>query len=92
MGTERPVLDASAGMLDIVPTRPLLGFMLVWARTCLGLYNTVCSYALIRVDLSDATARQVAVSPNEVPVAVSPDNQRIALATASGIYVKSLAP
>jgi hypothetical protein len=91
-GAERPVLDASAGMIDIVPTRPLLGFMLVWARTCLGLYNTVCSYALIRVDLADATARQVAVSPNEVPVAVSPDNLRIALATASGIYVKSLAP
>ena len=90
-GTTRPVLDASAGMIDIVPTPPVLGFMLVWARTCLGLYNTVCSYSLMRVDLTAGMARTVAVSANEVPVAVSPDNQSIAIAAPSGIYVKSLA-
>jgi hypothetical protein len=89
-GTTRPVLDASAGMIDIVPTPPVLGFMLVWARTCLGLYNTVCSYSLIRVDLTDATARTVAVSASELPVAVSPDYRRVAIAASSGIYVKSL--
>ena len=90
-GAVRPVLDASAGMIDIVPTPPVLGFMLVWARTCLGLYNTVCSYSLIRVDLANATAATVAVAGSEFPVAVSPDNQRIAIAASSGIYVKSLA-
>jgi hypothetical protein len=91
-GDELPILDASAGMIDIVPTRPVLGFMLVWARTCLGLYNTVCSYSLIRVDLTDGSTRVTAVSPTEVPVAVSPDYQRVALAAPGGIYVKSLAP
>jgi len=85
-------------MIDIVPTPPVLGFMLVWARTCLGLYNTVCSYSLIRLDLADGTAREVAVSRNvtvsatEIPVAVSPDYQRVAIAQPGGIYVKSLAP
>jgi hypothetical protein len=90
-GTQRQVLDASAGKIDIVSTPPVLGFMLVWARTCLGLYNTVCSYSLLRVDLTDATARTVAVAAHEYPVAVSPDNQRIAIAGPAGIYVKSLA-
>jgi len=89
-GVERPVLDASAGMIDIVSIPPVLGFMLVWARTCLGLYNTVCSYALMRVDLTDATARTVAVSASELPVAVSPDYQSVAIAATNGIYVKSL--
>jgi len=90
-GTIRPVLDASAGLIDIVSTPPVFGFMLVWARTCLGLYNTVCSYSLMRVDLTDGTARTVAVSASELPVAVSPDYQHIALAASGGIYIKSLA-
>jgi hypothetical protein len=89
-GAQRQVLDASAGKIDIVSTPPVLGFMLVWARTCLGLYNTVCSYSLLRVDLTDGTARTVAVAAHEYPVAVSPDNQRIAIASPTGIYVKSL--
>jgi hypothetical protein len=89
-GAQRQVLDASAGKIDIVSTPPVLGFMLVWARTCLGLYNTVCSYSLLRVDLADGTARTVAVAAREYPVAVAPDNQRIAIATPKGIYVKSL--
>jgi hypothetical protein len=89
-GSQRQVLDASAGKIDIVSTPPVLGFMLVWARNCLGLYNTVCSYSLLRVDLTDATARTVAVAAHEYPVAVSPDNQRIAIASPTGIYVKSL--
>jgi hypothetical protein len=89
-GSQRQVLYASAGKIDIVSTPPVLGFMLVWARTCLGLYNTVCSYSLLRVDLTDGTARTVAVAAREYPVAVSPDNQSIAIATPSGIYIKSL--
>jgi hypothetical protein len=89
-GAQRQVLDASAGKIDIVSAPPVLGFMLVWARTCLGLYNTVCSYSLLRVDLTDGTARPVAVAAHEYPVAVSPDNQRIAIASPTGIYVKSL--
>lgn len=89
-GAQRQVLDASAGEIDMVSTPPVLGFMLVWARDCLGLYNTVCSYSLLRVDLTDGTARTVAVGAREYPVAVSPDNQSIAIATPSGIYIKSL--
>ena len=93
-GAVRTVLDASAGMIDIVSMRPVLGFMLVWARTCLGLYNTVCSYSLMRVDLTEGTARTVAVSASELPIAVSPDYQSVAIAASGsgGIYVKSLAP
>jgi hypothetical protein len=91
-GPERSVLDASAGRVHIVNTTPVLGFMLVWVRNCLGLYDTLCSSALTRVDLQDGTSRVIAVSASEVPVAVSPNYQQVAIAAPGGIYVKSLTP
>jgi hypothetical protein len=91
-GSERKVLDASAGRVHIIKTPPVLGFMLVWARNCLGLYNTLCSSSLVRVDLEDGTTSTIAVSPIEVPVAVSLDYQSVAIAAPTGIYIKGLVP
>lgn len=90
--TQRQILDASAGKIDLVQMPPVLGFTLVWARTCLGLYNTVCTESLLRIGLADGTVQTVAVAPQAYPVAVSPDNQRIAIAAPRGIHVKSLVP
>lgn len=83
------VLDASAGMLRLI-VRQRAPFVLAWARTCLGLHNAVCSYALWRVTLADQSARVVAVAAQDAPVAVSPDASKIAIATTRGIFVKSL--
>lgn len=91
-GSVRQVLDASAGMIDLVATPPMLDTILVWARSCLGLYNTVCSYSLLRVRLSDGAVQIVAVSPDKYPVGLSPDGQRVAIAAPSGIYVKTISP
>jgi hypothetical protein len=89
-GAPRTALAASAGRVHLVPTPPSTPFVLGWARTCLGLYNTVCTHSLLRVSLDNATSQVVAVASEEVPVAVSPDNKRVALATAKGIYLKDL--
>jgi hypothetical protein len=90
-GTRRQILDASAGRITIVPAPSRGGLTLVWARTCLGLYDTVCTESLLRIGLAEGTAQTVAVAPQIYPLAVSPDNQRVAIAAPSGIYVKSLA-
>jgi hypothetical protein len=90
--TERQVLDASAGRIDFVSTPPVLDTLLAWAQNCLGLYDTVCTYSLIRIGLTDGTARTVATAADKYPVALSPDGQRVAIAAPSGIYVKNLSP
>jgi hypothetical protein len=87
---ERSVIDASAGMIHIVKTPPLVGFMFVWARSCLGLFDTVCSYSLLRVSLPDGVVQKVATAYAEYPVAVSPDYRHIAIAAPTGIYVADL--
>jgi hypothetical protein len=91
-GTERQVLDASAGTINRVSTPPVLDTVLVWDKRCLGLHDTVCSYSLIRVGLTDGTAQTVAVAADKYPVGLSPDGKRIALSAPTGIYVKNLAP
>lgn len=89
-GVERPMLDASAGMVDLVHTHPVAGFVFAWARTCQGLYNTLCTHSLLRIRLADGTAETVAIADQRMPVALSWDNRRVALAAANGIYVKEL--
>jgi hypothetical protein len=87
---EQSVLDPSAGMIRFVPTPPAARFVLAWARTCLGMYNTVCSFSLMRVAIPDGTARVVAVASEALPAAVSVDGKHLAFAAADGIYVKDL--
>jgi hypothetical protein len=91
-GTLLQVLDASAGTIDLVSTPPILDTILVWFQHCLGLYNTVCTYSLIRVGLTNGTAQTVAVAADKYPVGLSLDGQRIALAAPTGIYIKNLSP
>jgi len=89
-GSGRRVLDAAAGKISIVPTPPILDTLFVWARDCLGLYNSVCTYALTRVDSTDGATQIVALASAKYPVAVSPDRLHVAIAAANGIYVKDL--
>jgi hypothetical protein len=89
-GAERPLLDPSAGLVHLVDTHPVAGFTFAWVRSCLGLYNMVCSYSLVRIHLADGVVETVAVADQELPVALSWDNRRIALAASNGIYVKEL--
>jgi hypothetical protein len=89
-GAERPLLDPSAGLVHLVDTHPVAGYTFAWVRSCLGLYNMVCSYSLVRIRLADGVADTVAVADQELPVALSWDNRRIALAASNGIYVKEL--
>ena len=92
-GTLRQVLDASVGEISLVSTPPVLDTLLAWTqKKCLGLYNTVCTYSLIRVGLTSGTAQTVATAADKYPVGLSPDGQRIAIAAPSGIYVKNLSP
>jgi hypothetical protein len=88
-GVERPILDASAGEIRVQP-EPIRDFMFVWATNCLGLFNTVCSTSLIRVNLIDATVQTLAVTPTILAAAISFDGHRVALSEPGGIYVKDL--
>ncbi len=88
-GEGRLILDASAGKITVVPTAAS-GFMLAWARTCLGRFNTVCTYSLLRIGLDNGTVQTVAVAENQGAVALSLDQTRVAIATPKGIYVKEL--
>jgi hypothetical protein len=63
---------------------------LQWTRTCLGLFETVCSYSLHRFTLPDGADQVVAVSSEYPVMAVSPDQKRIAVSTRRGIFVKNL--
>jgi hypothetical protein len=91
-GSARVVLDPSVGTVKVAETAPLSGYALAWATTCLGLFDTVCSSTLFRVSLPDGAARPVAVANQAYPLAVSPDNSRVAIASPSGIYVQTLPP
>jgi hypothetical protein len=89
-GAERPVLDANAGRISIVSTTPLFGATLVWAKSCLGILDTVCSYNLMKIDLASATAKTVATSTESVPMALSSNGRRLAFGASAGIYVTDL--
>lgn len=88
-GVERPILDTSAGEIRVQPG-PVPDFMFVWATNCLGLFNTVCSTSLIRVNLTDATTQSVAVNATILSAALSSDGRRVALSGSDGIYIKDL--
>ncbi len=91
-GVERPLLDPSLGKIHLVDTHPVADAVFTWVRNCQGLYNTVCSHSLLRVRLSDGTAETIAIADQELPVALSWDGRRLALAASNGIYVKDLPP
>jgi len=65
------------------------GFLL-WTRSCLGMFETVCSYALHRFTLPEGADQVVAISDEYPVMAVSPDQKRIAVSTRRGIFVKDL--
>jgi hypothetical protein len=93
-GFVRQILARSAGMLETSPigSSPIssLDVMFVWLTKCLGMFDTLCSSSLVKINLLDATVQTVAVSSNTSPVALSSNGRRIALAASNGIYVKEL--
>lgn len=89
-GLERPLLEDSAGMVHLIDTHPVADSVFTWARTCQGLYNTVCTHSLLRIRLASGTAETIAVADQEVPIALSWDNRKLAFAASNGIYVKEL--
>jgi hypothetical protein len=88
-GVERQVLAPSAGTLGPSSTSAL-DVLVVWVTRCLGLFDTVCSSSLLRINLLDGTVQTVAVSSEPGPVALSWDARRIAFGAPDGIYVKQL--
>jgi hypothetical protein len=90
IGVERTILDTAIGPITLVPGSWPLDTAFVWAKNCLGLFDTVCSYALLRVTLTTGVVQTVAVSHDLVPVGISSDGRRLALGTSKGLYVKDL--
>jgi hypothetical protein len=93
-GFVRQILARSAGMLEASPigSSPIssLDVMFVWLTKCLGMFDTLCSSSLVKINLVDATVQTVAVSSNTGPVGLSSNGRRIALGASNGIYVKEL--
>jgi len=89
-GSEQPVLNASSGLGFLASPRATLDFVFVWTKSCLGLLDTVCSYTLSRVNLTDASVSTITTSPGWVPMAVSSDGRHLAFSTPNGIYEKDL--
>jgi hypothetical protein len=87
-GGPREVLKTSAGRLHVAAEGP--GTLLVWARKCLGLFETVCTFELHRVTLPAGDDQVVAVADSAAPVALSPSGRRIAIGARDGIYVRDL--
>jgi hypothetical protein len=90
-GQRRVLLPADARPIDepLALGGPSNSFLL-WTRSCLGLFETVCSYTLHRFSLPDATDQVVAVSDEAPVMAVSPDGKRLAISNRRGIFVKDL--
>jgi len=102
-GSQHPVFDPSAGAVAVMTeSKPTVGFTLAWLTTCQGLFSTVCTATLYRVRVPDGTTTPLAVAAQATvkpypsafscPVAISPDNQRVAIASPRGIYVEPLFP
>jgi hypothetical protein len=88
-GAERQVLDTSVEV-GLVYTSPMTNVMFVWRKKCGGLFDTVCSSSLLKINLLDATVQAVAESPEIVPIAISADGRKVAFGARDGIYVKDL--
>jgi hypothetical protein len=82
------VFDTQAGSINYAASVP--GTALVWARRCLGLFETVCSFDLHRVTLPAGEDQIVAVADSAAPVALSASGHRFAIAARDGIYVRDL--
>ncbi len=59
-------------------------------KDCLGLFDTVCTYTLLRVTVTTGAVLAVATAPDAFPVALSADGRQLALGTPKGVYVKAL--
>jgi hypothetical protein len=82
------VLPAASGLVRYAARTS--GTALVWARKCLGLFETVCSYELHRIAVPTGTDEIVAVADSAAPVALSVSGKRVAIAARDGIYVREL--
>lgn len=87
-GAARAVLDPLSGGIAFAASSP--GTAFVWARACLGLFETVCFFDLHRVTLDSGADQIVAVTDSAAPVAVTPDGERVAIAARDGIFVRDL--
>jgi hypothetical protein len=87
-GSVSPILDAQAGSITFAAGA--LSTSLVWARKCLGLFETVCSFDLHRVTIAAGEDQIVAVADSAAPVALAASGRRFAIAARDGIYLRDL--
>jgi hypothetical protein len=91
-------LSSNSGQVQVLPPEAGLtiygtstaGTTLVWARKCLGLYETVCSYYLHRITLPGGADQIVAVGDSAAPVAITVSGHRFAIAALDGIHIGDL--
>jgi hypothetical protein len=91
-GRQTRAIDPMAGRLTFAAAGG--GAAFVWAKKCLGLFETVCSYTLHRVALPSGADQIVAVmdASADTPglVAVSASGNRLVIANGAGIFVRDL--
>lgn len=87
-GRQVVAIDSAAGRVTLAATTG--DFAFVWAEKCLGLFETVCSYTLHRVALPSGTDQILAVMGAPGLVAVSASQNRLAVASRDGIFVRDL--
>lgn len=82
------VLDQRVGSIDVAARADGAAFL--WARRCLGLFETVCTYELHRLTIPELQDDVVAVSDSAALVAVSPAGDRVAIASRDGVFLRAL--
>lgn len=91
-GRRTQTIDPTAGRLTFAASGG--GAAFVWAKRCLGLFETVCSYTLHRIALPTGADQVVAVmdAAADAPglVAVSASGNRLVIANGAGIFIRDL--
>jgi len=91
-GRQTDTIEPTAGRLTLAASGG--GAAFVWAKKCLGLFETVCSYTLHRVALPSGADQMLAVMDASADdpglVAVSASGNRLVIANREGIFVRDL--
>ena len=91
-GRQTETIDPTAGRLTLAASGG--GAAFVWAKKCLGLFETVCSYTLHRIALRSGADQTLAVMDASADdpglVAISASGNRLVIANREGIFVRDL--